>query len=327
FVTGVGGNHLYRNNRGHFVDVTETAGLGNASKDWCTSAGFLDYDRDGHLDLFVCNYVRWTREADQAATRRVPGEGLTYAHPGNFEGTQNHLYHNNGDGTFSDVSSAAGIDVNDPATGKPLGKALAVTFIDFDNDGWPDIFVANDTVRHFLYRNRGDGTFEEIGGGRGFALNALGVTTSGMGVDSAWIYNDDRLAVGVSNFSDDRTELYVTQPGGEIFFTDEAVATGVGGPARDKLKFGLLFDDLDLDGRVDMVHANGHLEPTIQTVQPNQNYRQPAQLFWNAGPGDKHVFVEASAASVGDLAKPIIGRGLAAADIDGDGDMDLILTQ
>ena len=152
--------------------------------DWTTSAGFFDYDRDGDLDLFVCNYLHWTRERDQAAVRRVPGTGLTYAHPSNFDGTQNYLYRNDG-GRFVDVSADAGIHVNDPATGRPLGKALAVTFVDFDKDGWLDVFVANDTVRHFLFRNRGDGKFEEVGRGRGFALNALGVTTSGMGVDFA----------------------------------------------------------------------------------------------------------------------------------------------
>jgi enediyne biosynthesis protein E4 len=327
FVTAVGKCHLFRNDAGHFSDVTEKAGVGGAANDWTTSAGFFDYDHDGHLDLFVCNYVNWSRDVDKAATRRVPGVGLTYAHPGNFQGTQNYLYRNNGDGTFKDVSSQAGIHVTDEATGQPLGKALAVSFLDFDGDGWLDIFVANDTVRHFLFHNRHDGTFEEIGGGRGFALNALGVTTSGMGVDFGWIFNDDRLAVGVSNFADEMTELYVSQPGGDVFFTDEAVAAGVGGTTREKLKFGLLMDDLDLDGRVDMAQANGHLESTIQSVQPKQRYEQPAQLFWNAGNEAKHVFMELPAADIGDLAKPIVGRGLASADIDGDGDLDLVLTQ
>ena len=326
FITAVGNNHLYRNDNGKFTDVTAEAGVAGKADDWTTSAGFFDYDHDGDLDLFVCNYLHWTRERDQAATRRVPGTGLTYAHPSNFDGSQNYLYRNDG-GKFTDVSAEAGIHVNDPATGRPLGKALAVTFVDFDNDGWLDVFVANDTVHHFLFHNRGDGTFEEIGGGRGFALNALGVTTSGMGVDFAWIHNDDRLAVAVSNFAGEMTALYLSQPGAEVFFTDEAVATGVSGPTRDRLTFGLLFDDLDLDGRTDMVQANGHLEESIHTVQPTQQYAQPAQVFWNAGEEVDHVFEPLPADKTGDLAKPIVGRGLAAADVDGDGDVDLVFTQ
>ena len=326
FVTAVGTNHMFRNDKGRFTDATAEAGVAGDPRDWTTSTGFFDYDRDGDLDLFVGNYVRWTREQDQAAGRRVPGTGLTYAHPSNFDGTQNFLYRND-DGRFVDVSAKAGIHVNDPATGRPLGKALAVTFVDFDNDGWLDVFVANDTVRHFLFRNRGDGTFEEVGGGRGFALNALGVTTSGMGVDFAWIHNDDRLAVAVSNFAGEMTALYISQPGADVFFTDEAVATGVSGPTRDRLSFGLLFDDVDLDGRMDMVQANGHLEESINTVQPDQQYLQPAQLFWNAGEEARHVFAPLPNANIGDLAKPIVGRGLASADVDGDGDLDLVLTQ
>jgi enediyne biosynthesis protein E4 len=327
FITAVGTNHLFRNERGKFVDATAAAGVGGQQDDWTTSAGFFDYDRDGDLDLFVCNYVRWTRAVDQAATRRVPGTGVTYAHPANFQGTQNYLYRNDG-GRFRDVSAEAGIQVTDEANGEPLGKALAVTFCDFDGDGWLDIFVANDTVRHFLFRNRGDGTFEDVGSERGFGLNALGVTTSGMGVDTAWIDNDDRLAVAIGNFAEEMTELYVSQlSGGEVFFTDDAVATGVAGPTRDSLTFGLLFDDMDLDGRADLVHANGHLEPTIQTAQPNQSYQQSAQLFWNAGPNAPHIFVSEPNSNVGDLAKPAVGRGMASADIDGDGDLDLVITQ
>ena len=187
--------------------------------------------------------------------------------------------------------------------------------------------MANDTVRHFLFRNRGDGTFEEVGGGAALRSTALGVTTSGMGVDFAWIHNDDRLAVAVSNFAGEMTALYISQPGADVFFTDEAVATGVSGPTRDRLSFGLLFDDLDLDGRTDMVQANGHLEESINTVQPDQQYLQPAQLFWNAGEEARHVFAPLPNANIGDLAKPIVGRGLASADVDGDGDLDLVLTQ
>jgi tetratricopeptide (TPR) repeat protein len=326
FFTAVGPNRMFRNDAGKFADVTAETGLGGSADDWTTSAGFFDYDRDGDLDLFVCNYLRWTREIDKAATKRVPGEGLTYAHPANFDGVQNYFYRNDG-GKFTDVAATAGIHVTYSETGKPIGKALAVTFVDFDQDGWPDIFVANDTVRHFLFRNRGDGTFEEVGESRGFALNAAGLTTSGMGIDAAWVFNDDRLAVAMSNFANEMTSLYVLQGKDDPFFTDETISAGIGGPTRNVLTFGLLFDDFDLDGRIDLVETNGHLEETITTAQPSQQYRQPAKLFWNAGADTQPQFVDLPAENIGDLAKPIVGRALASADIDEDGDLDLVINQ
>ncbi len=326
FITAVGANHLYRNDKGRFVDVTAETGVAGDPAGWTTSAGFFDYDRDGDLDLFVCNYLHWTRELDKAATLRVPGQGLTYAHPSNFPGVQNYLYRNDG-GKFTDVSAAAGIHVTDPATGQPAGKALALAFVDFDRDGLPDVFVANDTVRHFLFRNRGDGTFEETGESRGFALNAAGLTTSGMGIDAAWIRNNEELAIAVSNFANEMTSLYVLQGNDDKFFTDETIPVGIGGPTRDVLTFGLLFDDFDLDGRVDLVETNGHLEETITTAQPNQQYRQPAKLFWNAGSDKRPEFADLPASNIRDLAKPIVGRGLASADIDADGDLDLVINQ
>jgi tetratricopeptide (TPR) repeat protein len=326
FITAVGQNRFYRNDGGTFVDATADSRLGGKAEDWTTSAGFFDYDRDGDLDLFVCNYLRWTREIDQRAGLRVPGTGLSYAHPSNFDGVHNYLYRNDG-GRFTDVSAAAGIQLTDAATGKPLAKSLAVTFVDFDRDGWLDIAVANDTVRHLLYHNQGDGTFHEMGEERGVAFNAAGATTSGMGVDAAWIFNDDRLAIAVSNFAAEMSEFYLQQPGTPVAFADEAVQVGLGGPTRDVLTFGLLMDDFDLDGRVDLVHANGHLEETIHEVMPAQTYEQPAQLFWNAGALGEPNFVELSADRVRDLAKPIVGRALASGDLDGDGDLDMAFTQ
>jgi tetratricopeptide (TPR) repeat protein len=327
FLTAVGGNRMFRNDAGQFIDVTEDSGVAGSADDWTTSTGFFDYDRDGDLDLFVCNYLRWTREIDQAATTRVPGQGLTYAHPANFDGVQNYLYRNEG-GRFADVAAEAGIHITDPESGKPLGKALAVTFVDFDHDGWMDIFVANDTVRHFLFRNEHDGTFEEVGESRGFALNAAGLTTSGMGIDAAWFRNNDDLAIALSNFADEMTSFYVLEGRRrDLFFTDETISLGIGGPTRNMLTFGLLFDDFDLDGRVDLVEANGHLEETITVAQPSQSYKQPAKVFWNAGASAQPQFADLPAANVGDLSKPIVGRGLASADIDGDGDLDLAITQ
>jgi tetratricopeptide (TPR) repeat protein len=326
FVTAVGANHLFRNDAGHFIDVAAESGIAGNPADWTTSAGFFDYDRDGDLDLFVCNYLHWTRELDQAATLRVPGEGLTYAHPSNFPGTQNYLYRND-DGKFTDVSADAGIDVTDPTTGEPIGKSLALTFVDFDRDGWPDVFVANDTIRHFLFHNRGDGTFDEVGESRGFALNAAGLTTSGMGIDAAWIRNNEELAIAVANFAEEMTSLYVLQGRDDKFFTDETIPVGIGGASRNVLTFGLLFNDFDLDGRVDLVETNGHLEETISAARPSQSYRQSAKLFWNAGTGKRPEFADLPRDKIGDLARPIVGRGLAAADIDGDGDVDLVINQ
>jgi tetratricopeptide (TPR) repeat protein len=328
FVTAVGNSRFYRNDGGRFVESATDVGLAGMPNDWTTSAGFFDYDRDGDLDLFVCNYVNWSRETDQGATIRVAGAGKSYAHPGNFEGTQNYLYRNDG-GRFVDVSAAAGIHVTDVASGKPAGKSLAVTFVDFDRDGFIDVYVANDTVRHFLFRNLGDGRFEEIAEERGAALNAGGASTSGMSADAAWPFNDERLAIAVGNFSAEATEVFVSEPasnGSPVAFSDHAARLGLGEPTLDVLTFGLLFDDFDLDGRVDLVEANGHLEETIAQVSPLQ-YAQPAQLFWNAGAAAQPMFVELPADNVTDLAKPAVGRALAAGDLDGDGDVDLVLTQ
>lgn len=325
FLTGVGESHLLRNDSEVYIDVTTESGVDSHSDDWTTSCGFFDYDRDGDLDLFVCNYVEWSRELDTAAGYKIAGIGRAYAPPFNFAGTNSFLYRND-NGAFKDVSKEAGIHVNQPGTTDPVGKALAVVFLDFDRDSWLDIFVANDTVRNFLFRNRGDGSFEEVAVENGAAFDANGAATSAMGVDMAWIRNTDDIAVAVGNFANEMTSLFVAQAG-QAVFTDESMACGVGGPTRSALSFGLLFDDFDLDGRVDLVQANGHLEQEINTVQPSQQYRQKAQLFWNAGDSGPREFVQLSADAVVDLATPVVGRAVASADLDRDGDLDLVITQ
>jgi hypothetical protein len=326
YFTAVGPNHLFRNDGGRFVDVTGAGGVAGAADQWSTSAGFFDYDGDGDLDLFVCNYVRWSKEIDFALDYRLTGLGRAYGPPMNFEGTFPYLFRNDGDGTFTEVSAAAGLAVTNPATGVPVAKALGVTFLDIGADGRIDVFVANDTVRNVLFRNTGDGTFDEVANLSGAAYNGMGAATGAMGIDAAYYRNDETLGFGIGNFANEMTSLYVSQ-GSAWQFADESIGEGLGAPSRLHLSFGLFFFDYDLDGRLDLLQANGHLEDEINTVQPSQHHRQPAQLFWNAGPESRFCFVEADRTSVGDLSRPIVGRGAAYADIDGDGDLDVLLTE
>ena len=328
FITAVGGNHLFHNEgHGKFREVTKEAGVGGSTNDWSTGAAFIDYDNDGKLDLFVCNYVQWSPEIDREKSYKLPNIGRAYGPPRNFTGTYPYLYHNDGHGHFTDVSSAAGVQVKDPATGLPMAKSLAVAPVDVDNDGWIDLVVANDTVQNFLFRNQRDGTFKEIGAQSGVAYDAYGLIRGAMGIDSARFRNDDTLGIAIGNYANEMNALYVAQRD-SLVFADEATKAGVGPASQKLLKFGLFFFDYDLDGRLDVLTANGHLEPEINRVQSDQQYRQPAQLFWNRGDAKNKGFTAVSADMAGaDLFKPIVGRGSAFADIDGDGDLDVVLTQ
>jgi len=328
FLTGVNGNHLFHNEgKGKFREVTQDSGVGGAPDGWSTSAAWIDYDNDGKLDLFVCNYVRWSPEIDRAAAYVLPTIGRAYGPPRNFEGVYPYLYHNDGDGHFSDVSAQSGIQVKNPATGRPVAKSLAVAPVDVDNDGWIDLVVANDTVQNFLFHNEHNGKFQEIGARSGIAYDAYGLTRGAMGIDSARFRNDDTLGIAIGNFANEMNALYTAQRD-SLLFADEAVKEGFGPASQKLLKFGLFFFDYDLDGRQDVLTANGHLEPEINRVESSQKYRQPAQLFWNRGDPQGTGFVPVPAEKCGSaLFQPIVGRGSAFADIDGDGDLDVVIAQ
>ena len=326
FIAAVGPNRLLRNTPDGFVDVTAQAGVAGDPHEWSSSSAFLDYDRDGDLDLFVCNYVRWSRDIDLELDYRLTGVGRAYGPPVNYEGTFPYLYRNEGGGVFTDVSAESGVQVRNAVSGVPEAKALALAPADVDHDGWIDLLVANDTVRNFLFRNRGDGTFEEVGELWGVAYGRVGEATGAMGADSALYRNDSELGFAIGNFANEMTSLYVSQ-GDPTLFADESIGEGVGAPSRLMLSFGVLFLDYDLDGRLDILQTNGHLESEIGAVDPSQTYEQASQLFWNAGPDQRQGFVAVAAEEAGDLGRAIVGRGSAVADIDGDGDQDIVLTQ
>lgn len=328
FVTCLGANHLFKNTgAGKFTDVTSSANVSGDEKQWSTAACFFDYDNDGKLDLFVGNYVTWSREIDAQVGYKIDGKTRAYGQPMNFEGSFPRLYHNEGNGKFTDVSAHAGMQVKSAAMGVPAAKTLGVVPADLDADGFMDLVVANDTTPNFVFHNQKNGTFKECGATCGVAFDSYGNTRGAMGIDAAHYRNDDALGVAIGNFANEMTALYVSQPG-KMFFTDEAIPEGLGPASRLLLKFGVFFFDYDLDGRLDVLSANGHLDEEIVKLQKSQSYRQPAQLFWNTGAKNGATFVTVDAHHAGtDLFKPLVGRASAFADIDGDGDLDVILTQ
>ncbi len=309
YVTGFGGNTLYHNNgNGTFSDVTAQAGV--AASGWSTSAGFFDFDNDGKLDLFVARYVEWGFDDKHVCGESKPG-GRAYCHPDNYSGISNVLYRNNGDGTFTDVSKKAGI-------ANPAGKSLGVAFGDFDDDGWPDVYVANDSVQCFLYRNNHDGTFTDVALTAGVGFNEDGKTFAGMGVDFADYDNDGRADIAVTDLSDQRYMLYRNNRDGT--FTDVTNESGLGGATLAYSGWSMKFVDFDNDGWKDLFIAQGHVMDNIEVTSPNLRYLQPPLLLRNVR--GRFSVIDAGAA----LKMPWAGRGAAFGDIDNDGDIDVIVT-
>jgi hypothetical protein len=310
YVTSYGGNILYRNNgNGTFSDVTARAGVGGSG--WSTSAGFFDYDNDGALDLFVCRYLTWSWENNPYCGERRPGY-RAYCSPSIFKGIGSLLFRNNGDGTFADVSAASGI-------GSVEGKALGVAFNDVDADGWSDIFVANDGIRQFLFRNRGDGTFTETGLVAGVAYDENGKAFAGMGVDVNDYDNDGRPDVIVTDLGNERYSLFRNDGGGSFTYTTNT--SGVGEATVLKSGWGTKFVDFDNDGLKDLFAAQSHVLDTIEKSIPALRYLETPLLLRNTGTRFQNVSATLGPA----FAARYPGRGAAFGDLDDDGDVDVVM--
>jgi enediyne biosynthesis protein E4 len=311
FVTALGQSRLFHNNgNGTFADVTQKAGLAGPHE-FSTSAAWVDYDKDGKLDLVVGNYVQWTQETDLYCT--LDGKSKSYCTPESYKGTSARLWHNRGDGTFEDITQKAGL-------GEPTSKTMGVAVLDYDNDGWPDLLFSNDTQPNKLYRNNGNGTFSEKGVIAGVAFSEDGVARAGMGVDAADYDHSGFPSVMITNFSNQMLSLYHNE--GKGLFVDEAPQSAIGRATLLTLGFGCFFFDYDLDGWPDIFVANGHIDPEIQKVQANVKYAMPPHLFRNLGKGK---FEEVTNLMGSAFAAPRVGRGAAYGDYNNDGRLDLLL--
>ncbi len=311
YITALEGDHLFHNEgNGKFRDVTAASGIRNAA--FGTSAAWLDYDRDGKLDLVVANYVQWNQKGDLWCS--LDGATKSYCTPESYKGQPSRLYHNLGGGRFEDVTQKAGL-------GEGGSKTLGIAVFDFNNDGWPDIFLANDTQPNKLYRNRGNGTFVEEAVSAGVAFGEDGVARGAMGADAGDYDRSGRQHLLVGNFSNQMLGLYHNEGNG--LFVDEAPRSTVGRSSLLNLTFGLFFFDYDLDGNLDIFAANGHIDEEIGRVQPKIQYKQPPLLLHSLGKGR---FEDTSKQQPPEFLKPIVARGAAYADYDHDGDLDVIVS-
>jgi hypothetical protein len=317
YVTYYGKNRLYRNQHGHFADVTEKAGVGGSGKAWGTGCAFVDYDRDGYLDLAVANYVDFDLSAAPA-----PGERPTcmwkgvpvMCGPRGLPGAKNILYHNRGDGTFEDVTTKAHIDRTDGH------YAFSVSTLDFDEDGWPDIFIACDSTPSILYHNNRDGTFTDVAVTAGAALNEDGRAQAGMGSTIADYNGDGHLDIFKTNFSDDTSTLYKNN--GDGTFTDATSAAGLG-LYTQYLGWGTMFFDMDNDGWADLILVNGHVYPEVDSQHLGSSYKEPRIVYHNNGDG---TFTDISASAGPAITTPISSRGLAVGDLWNDGRISVVIS-
>lgn len=311
YITTVGSNHLFHNlGNGKFADVTVKAGV--ADPGFSTSAVWFDYDNDGKLDLFVTHYIDWSIAKDQYCT--LDNKNKSYCTPQTYKGESSTLFHNRGDGTFENVTKRAGLH-------DPTSKSLGVAMLDYDNDGWMDLFVANDTEPNKLYHNNHNGTFTDVAVQVGVAFSESGRVRAGMGVDAGDYDGSGWQSLVIGNFTNESMSLYRNDGSG--LFVDEEISSGIRQMSLQALTFGCFFFDYDLDGRLDIFAANGHVSDDISVVQPTLKYAQPAILFHNSG---NRKFEDASAKVGPAMQQPVVGRGAAYLDYDNDGDLDLVIT-
>lgn len=311
YITALDGNHLFHNeDNGRFTDVTRKAGVHDVG--FATGAVWFDFDNDGRLDLYVSHYIEWSIASEQ--TCRLDGKHKSYCTPELYKGQSATLFHNLGGGRFEDVTRKSGLF-------DPTSKSLGIALVDYDDDGWIDLLVANDTQPNKLYRNNHDGTFTDNAVAAGVAYSDAGKARAGMGVDAADYDASGKQGLLIGNFANESLAIYHND--GDGLFSDRSVASGIASPSAASLTFGTFFFDYDLDGRPDIFAANGHVADDISVIQPTIHYAEPLLLFHNRGNGK---FEDVSRKAGPALEQPIVARGAAFADFDNDGDLDLIVS-